>query len=86
MIRLEIISKFPVCKHFFEKVPRESISLIEKSAPKGYYSYNVCMNTKKLKITGTAEGTVYIYVPVSQAYRSIVYNKSNASYSGVVRY
>lgn len=36
---------------------------IEKSAPKGYYSYNVCMNTKKIKVTGTSEGTVYIYAP-----------------------
>lgn len=67
-------------------VSSTSTRTIEKSAPKGYYSYNVCMNTKKLKITGTSEGTVYVYVPVSEAYRSIVYNKNNASYSGVVRY
>lgn len=67
-------------------ISNTSTRTIEKTAPKGYYSYNVCMNTKKIKITGTAKGTVYVYAPVSQAYRSIVYNKSNASYSGVTRY
>lgn len=59
---------------------------IEKSAPKGYYSYNVCMDEVKLKITGTHKGTIYIYAPSSEAYRAIVYNKDKASYSGVVLY
>ena len=67
-------------------VSNTSTRTIEKSAPKGYYSYNVCMNEKKIKVTGTAEGTVYLWAPASQPYRAIVYNESNASYSGVTRY
>lgn len=67
-------------------VSNTSTRTIEKSAPKGYYSYNVCMNVKKIKVTGTAEGTVYLFAPASEAYRSIVYNEYNASYSGASRY
>ncbi len=63
---------------------------IEASAPKGYYSYNVCLNTYKIKVTkyqnGTNKGTIQFFAPRSQPYRSIVYNRNNASYSGVTRY
>lgn len=63
---------------------------IEKSAPKGYYSYNVCMNTYKIKVEkyqdNAHKGTITFFAPRSQAYRAIVYNRSNASYSGVSLY
>lgn len=63
---------------------------IDASAPKGYYSYNVCMNTYKIKIVlyqnGTDKGTIQFFAPRSQPYRSIVYNRNNASYSDVIRY
>lgn len=59
---------------------------IPASAPIGYYSYNVLINTKKIKIEGTHDGTIYVYGISSEPYRSLVYNKKNASYSGCKRY
>ncbi|WP_096156501.1 MULTISPECIES: hypothetical protein [Bacillus] len=65
---------------------------IPASAPKGYYSYNVLLNTYKIKINrkkvsdGSAAGSIEFFAPRSQPYRSIVFNSRNASYSGVSRY
>ncbi len=71
-------------------VSNTSARTIPASAPKGYYSYNICLNTYKIKITkyqgNTSKGTIQFFAPRSQPYRSIVYNKNNASYSGVSRY
>ena len=71
-------------------VSNTSSRTIAASASKGYYSYNVCMNTYKIKITkyqgNTAKGTIQFFAPRSEPYRSIVYNKNNASYSNVTRY
>lgn len=72
-------------------VSNQSSRTIPADAPKGYYSYNVCLNTHKIKITryqgNTSKGTIEFYAPRSQPYRSIVYNKYNASYSsGAIRY
>ncbi|HHT56319.1 hypothetical protein [Herbinix luporum] len=67
-----------------------STRTIEKTAPKGYYSYNVCMNLYKIKIEKysgkTKKGTIQFFVPRSEAFRAVVYNKKNASYSGVTLY
>lgn len=63
---------------------------IEASAPKGYYSYNVCMNEYKIKVEkysgSTYKGAIEFFAPRSEPYRAIVYNKNNASYSGVSLY
>ena len=59
---------------------------VPASAATGYYSYNVCLNLMKFKITGTSAGTVYIYAPNSEAYRSLVYNPYNADYRGAGKY
>ena len=63
---------------------------IDAKAPKGYYSYNVCLNTHKVKVdryTGSKiDRTITFFAPRSEAYRSIVYNKNNANYSGVSRF
>lgn len=65
---------------------------IPSTAPKGYYSYNVLINTYKIKIDrkkvsdNSAAGSIVFFAPRSQPYRSIVFNPNNASYSGVSRY
>lgn len=63
---------------------------IEKTAPKGYYSYNVCMNLYKIKVEkykgSSYKGKIEFYAPRSQAYRAIVYNRNNASYSNLSIY
>lgn len=63
---------------------------IEASAPKGYYSYNVCLNTYKIKINkyqgSVLKGTLQFFAPRSEPYRAIVYNPTNASYSNVTKY
>lgn len=71
-------------------VSNTSSRTIEKTAPKGYYSYNVCMNIYKIRVEkwqgSSKKGSIVFNAPRSQAYRSIVYNRSNASYSNVSRY
>ena len=71
-------------------VSNASTRTIEASAPKGYYSYNVCLNTYKIKIKtyhdGAHDDTIEFYAPRSQPYRSIVYNPNNASYKNATRY
>lgn len=71
-------------------VSNETSRTIPDSAPKGWYSYNVCLNTYKIKISryenGSPAGTIEFFAPRSELYRAIVYNPSNASYTGVVKY
>lgn len=67
-------------------ISNTSVRTIERTDPEGYYSYNVCMNIKKIKVTGTAKGTVYINAPASEPYRAVVYNEKNALYSGATRF
>lgn len=65
---------------------------VNASAPKGYYSYNVLINTYKIRIDrrknkdNSGAGSITFQAPRSQPYRSLVYNPSNASYNGVSRY
>lgn len=71
-------------------VSNTSTRTITASAPRGYYSYNVCINTYKIiidKYKGSSfVDTITFLAPRSEPYRSIVYNPYNASYSGVSRY
>ena len=67
-------------------VSNKSERTISANAPRGYYSYNVCKNIRKVVISGTAYGTVAVDVPVSQPYRSIIYNPKNADYNSIYRY
>ncbi len=57
--------------------------------PVGYYSYNVLMNTMKLRLDlyedGSFEDDVYIYAPTSEAYRAIVYS-TNGNYYNATKY
>lgn len=71
-------------------ISNTSVRTVPDSAPRGYYSYNVCINTYKINIK-KYEGSTYLttltfFAPRSQPYRSIVYNPNNADYSGVIRY
>lgn len=65
---------------------------VEASAPLGYYSYNVCMNTFRILIdkyrvsNGNYVDTIIFFAPRSEPYRAIVYNRDNASYSGAARH
>lgn len=72
-------------------ISNTSTRTILASAPKGYYSYNVCLNVYKMKVVKyqneSKKGQVEFYAPKdSQPYRAIVYNKNSASYSGVSLY
>ena len=70
-------------------VSNTSSVTIPSYAPKGYYSFNVCLNVSKIKITryqgSTAKGTIQFLAPRSQPYRSVVYN-TNADYAGAIKY
>ncbi len=44
------------------------------------------MNIKNIRISGTHLGTVSIIAPGGHPYRAIVYNPSEATYSGAYRY
>ncbi|MCI8409280.1 MAG: hypothetical protein HFJ09_08445 [Lachnospiraceae bacterium] len=62
---------------------------VDKSDPVGYYSYNVLLNTMKLKIekkeNGKNKGTIKFSAPSSEAYRSIVYSKTG-NYTDATKY
>lgn len=71
-------------------VSNTSTRTIKDSAPKGYYSYNVCMNTYKIKLVKNEDNATIsrtFFAPRSEPYRAIVYNPNNASYTeGLSRY
>ncbi|MDD2393241.1 MAG: hypothetical protein PHN99_04155 [Eubacteriales bacterium] len=73
-------------------VSNSTTRTILASAPKGYYSYNVCINIYKVKIkkyddTGSYVSEIVFSAPRSQPYRSIIYNQYNATYdANCIRY
>ncbi len=76
------------------KISNEKKRTINRSDPTGYYSYNVCLDTTRIKLSKYTTGknpkyvdSVVYYAPRAEnTYRAIVFNPNEAEYDGAVKF